>query len=319
MYVPKYIKLILPLGVGLLLIWYSLSSISEEERGLLWQQISNANLFWLILSVFLGILAHFSRAYRWQFLVKPLGYKVKISTSFMAVMMGYLANLGVPRSGELLRAATLSNYEDIPFQKTIGTIITERVIDLVMLLLVVFLAFILNTDILLNYLKIQNISILALVYTLVIGLLLSFVGFWVVQKLNIPFIKKVRFFILEIYEGMLSVFKMQNKIAFLAHTFVIWTLYILMFYVVKFSIPQVESLSFSAIIIAFVAGSFAMTATNGGVGVFPISIGLVLILFEVDKLSGEAYGWVLWSSQTLLNIVFGGLSFLLLPFFSRKK
>ena len=133
----NFAKTILPLLLGVFLIWYSLSSASPAEREELWNNILLADLKWVFLSLFFGLLSHASRAYRWKYLLEPMGYRPQFANSFMAVMGGYLANLGVPRSGEVLRGATISTYEDIPFEKAFGTIVSERIADLVMLMLIV--------------------------------------------------------------------------------------------------------------------------------------------------------------------------------------
>ncbi len=317
--ITKALKIIIPLGIGAILVWYSLSSATSQELKDLWILITSADPFWVGLSVVIGLLSHVSRAYRWRYLATPLGYSSRLSTSFMAVMVGYLSNLGIPRSGEFFRAATLSNYESIPFQKSLGTIITERIIDLVMLLIIVFLAFVFNTQTLSTYFLDQNINPLKIVYVLLGGVFLMGIGFLVIKKLKIPFIEKLRQFVLGIYEGMLSVFEMKNKGHFIVHTILIWIAYVLMLYVVKFSVPEIYDLSFSAILMVFVAGSLAMMTSNGGFGAYPLFVGLALLLFGVEKTVGEAYGWIIWGSQTLMNIVVGGLSFILLPIFSKKK
>ncbi|WP_010182108.1 lysylphosphatidylglycerol synthase transmembrane domain-containing protein [Aquimarina agarilytica] len=317
--ITKALKIVTPLGIGAVLVWYSLSSATPEELKNLWKLIINADPFWVGLSLFIGLLSHISRAYRWQYLATPLGYSSRFRTSFMAVMVGYLSNLGIPRSGEFLRAVTLSNYEDIPFQKSLGTIITERVIDLIMLLLIVSLAFILNTEALGVYFVEQDIAPLKIVYTLVGGLVVMGGGFLLIKKLKLPFIEKLRQFVLGLYEGMLSVFKMKNKAAFIGHTIFIWIAYVLMLYVVKFSVSGISEVSLSAILMVFVAGSLAMMTSNGGFGAYPVFVGLALLLFGIEKTIGEAYGWIIWGSQTLMNLVFGVLSFILLPVFSKKK
>ena len=309
----------MPLGIGIFLIWYSLSDLSSEDRHLLWNQIQSANPYWLLCSIFIGILSHLSRAYRWKYLLEPLGYSPRLAVSFSAVMIGYVANLGIPRSGELLRAVTLSNYDKLPVQKVIGTVITERIIDLVMLLIVMFVTFLCNTDLLLRYLDEQDIKPLQMVYTLFSILLMMALGFFILKKINFSFLNRIKVFINEIYEGILSVFSMKNKGAFIFHTIFIWFAYIAMFFVVKYCIPETANVSFSAILMAFVAGSFAMSATNGGIGAYPIAIGLVLLLFAITKSDGEAFGWIMWVSHTLMTILIGGLSFLYLSLFLEKK
>ena len=315
----KVLKTILPLGLGIFLIYYSLSDLSEKDRELLWFQIKSANLYWLFFSVFIGILSHISRAYRWKYLLEPLGYSPRFGVSFSAVMIGYTANLGIPRSGELLRAVTLSNYDKFPVQKVIGTVITERIIDLLMLLIIICVTFLFNTDLLLNYFEEQKIDPLKVVYSLILATIVLAVGFYILKKIKFSFLKKIKVFIAEIYEGILSVFKMKNKGGFIFHTIFIWFAYIAMFFVVKYCIPETVDLSFSAILMAFVAGSFAMSATNGGIGAYPIAIGLVFMLFAITKSNGEAYGWIMWVSHTLMTILVGGLCFMYLSLFLKKK
>ena len=315
----KLLKIIIPIAIGLFFIWYSLHEMTADEKKELWNSIINANPFWVITSSLLGVVAHISRAYRWRFLVHSLGYKPRLSVSYMALMIGYLANLGIPRSGELLRAATLSNYEDIPFQKSIGTIISERIIDLIMLLFVVTIGFTLNTSLFLTYFESKNINPLQIIGIIILFCIVLALGYYLVKKTKIKALEKIRKFILEVYEGILSIFKMKKRLPFIFHTLIIWGGYILMFYIMKFAIAEIHNLAFSATLMAFIVGSFAMTTTNGGIGVFPYSIGLILLLFNVDDSVGNAYGWILWGSQTLANIIMGGFSFILLPFFSKKK
>lgn len=126
-HLSKILKTLLPLLLGVFLIWYMVSSATPEEREKLWVNIVEADKFWIAASLILGLLSHASRAYRWKFLLEPLGYKPKFYNSFMAVMVAYLANLGIPRSGEVLRGATISTYEKVPFEKAFGTIVSERI------------------------------------------------------------------------------------------------------------------------------------------------------------------------------------------------
>jgi len=317
--ISKVLKTIIPLGIGVFLIWYSLGDLSVEERKLLWNQIKSANPYWLLLSVFIGILSHLSRAYRWKYLLEPLGGSPRLSVSFSAVMIGYVANLGIPRSGELLRPVTLSTYEKLPVQKVIGTVITERIIDLVMLLMVMAITFVFNTNLLINYFEEQQIKPLKMVYGLIAAMTLLLVGFYILKKIKFSFLDKIKQLINDIYEGILSVFGMKNKTNFIFHTFFIWIAYVFMFFVVKYSIPETADLSFSAILMAFMAGSFAMSATNGGLGAYPIALGLVLTFFSIEKSHGEAYGWIMWTSQTLMNIVVGGICFVYMSLFIKKK
>ncbi len=317
----KFLKIALPLILGVFLIWYFLSSATPEYRKELLNSITNANPLWVVISICLGIISHISRAYRWKFLLKPLGYTPKLYNSFMAVMVGYLANLGIPRSGEVLRGVTLSTYEKIPFEKAFGTIVSERVIDLVMLIIITSMAGFLQTEYLLNFLEEKNINPLFTLGALCFLILAGFLGLKLLKKSSNKFIIKIRNFGLGLLDGMKSIFTMKQKWAFLFHTILIWFLYVLMFFVIKYAVPNLSDSSIGVILIAFVVGSFSMSTTNGGIGIlpFPIVVGAVFVFFGFEKSDGEAFGWILWGSQTAINIIIGALSFLFLPILNRDK
>jgi len=315
----KVLKIILPLTLGVFLIWYSTKSATPQERQQFLSNITSAHPGWVLLSMLFGLLSHLSRAYRWRFLLEPLGYKPRFLNSFMAVMVAYLANFGIPRSGEVLRAVTISSYEKIPFEKAFGTIISERIADFIMLLLVISLALLLQTEYLLAYFEENNINpfftIAALFVLLGIGVLIL----KQIKKSKRGILLKVKNFARGLLEGMRSILKMKQKGAFLFHTLFIWGMYLSMFSILIFTVPATSSLPFGVIMVAFVVGSFAISATNGGIGVYPIAIGASLILFGISKEAGEAFGWITWGTQTVLVIIIGGLSFLFLPILNRQK
>ena len=315
----KILKIILPLSLGVFLIWYSIKSSTPLERAQLLDNITQAHPGWILLSMLLGLLSHISRAYRWKFLLEPMGYNPKFPNSFMAVMVAYLANFGIPRSGEVLRGVTISTYEKIPFEKAFGTIISERIADFIMLMLIIGIAMILQTEYLLTYFEENNINPF-LTIAILFGLLS--VGIFIlklIRKSKHGFILKVKNFAKGLLEGMRSILKMKNKGAFIFHTVFIWVMYVLMFYVLIFTVPETAAMPFGVVMMAFVVGSFAISATNGGIGVYPIAIGASLMLFGISKEAGEAFGWITWGTQTLLVILVGGFSFLFLPIFNRQK
>lgn len=305
--------------LGVFLIWYSLSSATPQERAELWNHIILADSKWIIISVVMGILSHLSRAYRWKYLLQPLGYKPHLANSFMAVMAGYLANMGIPRSGEVLRGATLASYEKVPFDKAFGTIVSERLADLVVLLIIVIYSLMLQTDAMLSYFQEQDINPFISIGIFFVLVLIGIVALKVIQRSQMPIFIRIRDFARGLLEGMRSILQMKQKGAFIFHTIFIWLMYVLMFYVVKFTIPETVSLSWAGIMAAFIVGTFAISTTSGGIGVYPIAMGAVLLLFGINQQAGEAFGWIVWGSQTLMTLVLGGFSLLLLPVFNRKK
>tara|TARA_R110000764_G_scaffold33955_3_gene75985 strand:+ start:1067 stop:2032 length:966 start_codon:yes stop_codon:yes gene_type:complete len=317
--VKNTLKTILPILLGVFLVWYSYYSTSEEDRSEIIHYIKNADLFWVGVSVFLGILTHLSRAVRWNYLLQPLGYKPKLFNNILIILTAYFTNLGIPRSGEILRATALATYEHVPFQKGFGTIVTERVIDLVMLFLIVAIALFLQTDIIWGFLQQKGFNLILLLVLIGSGLLVLSLGMYVVKKSNSKFALKLKKFLRGLLEGILSIFRMKNKWSFVLHTLFIWLAYIAMFWVIKYTVLETVDLSVSQLLVAFVAGAFAMSATNGGIGIYPIAVSSALAIFGISKVSGDAFGWIMWISQTLMIVVFGAISFLILPLWNRNK
>jgi uncharacterized protein (TIRG00374 family) len=317
--IKSLLKVILPLAVGFFFVYLSYNSTSEEDRILIYSYIQKADLRFVMLSVFFGILSHLSRAYRWKYLLSPLGYQPRFINSVLAVLIAYIANLGIPRSGEILRATTLSSYEKIPFEKTFGTIVAERLVDLLILMGFVLTALVLQFDIIWSILSEKKISTVQIV----IGLAFVIIGYIILKKLftlsQNPLIIRIKNFFWGLAEGIMSLKNMPNKGRFIGHTLFIWLMYLAMFYVVKWTVPETASLGINAILPAFVVGGLAISATNGGIGIYPFSVALVLAAFKISNESGLAFGWIMWTSQTLMIIVFGSLSFFVLPLVNRQQ
>ena len=305
--------------LGVFLIGYSYSITSQEDRKNIVEAIKEADYFWVLISLLLGFLSHFFRAVRWNLLLKPIGYQPRLINNIMAIFAAYLANLGIPRSGELLRATTISTYENIPFQKGFGTIIAERVIDVILLLLIVLITGILQTEIILDYFAAKQINYTKIITIGCVALVFGSLFYYFIKKARSGFLLKIKHIVQGLIEGVSSVFQMKNKLLFILYTLAIWLLYIAMFWVVKFSIPETADLPVSAILAAFVAGAFAMTATNGGIGLYPIAVSNILLIYGVSKTAGDSFGWIMWSSQTIMVVLFGALSFLFLPVFNKNK
>lgn len=315
----RILKIIIPLILGIFLIWYSLGTATQQERAEIWSSIKQADKSWIVISFFLGFLSHLSRAYRWKYLLEPMGYKSKLSNRFMAVMVAYLANFGIPRSGEVLRAVTLSSYEKVPFEKGFGSIISERVADLLILMVIITVAISLQTEILLNYLQEQHINPLNtfLIFLSLVGIMIISLNF--VRRSSWTPFQKLKKIAKGLLEGMKSILKMKHKWKFIFHTVFIWSMYVLMFFVISQSLPETADISAGAILAAFTVGAFAVSATNGGLGVYPVAVGGILIFFGVESHAAEAFGWISWTTQTFVVLVFGGLSFIFLPILNNRK
>ncbi len=314
-----FLKIFVPIIFGILVIWYFYYNISDTHRHKIITYIQQAPYGWVALSLILAVLSHLSRAYRWKYLLDPLGYRPRLINSFIAVMAGYFANLGVPRSGEFLRASILASNEQIPFEKSFGTIVTERVVDFLMLFILISIALAFQSEAILGFLNEKGINYTRLFVLAGLGILGLFIFIRFIKSSSSGWALKVKNFITGLWQGITSILHMRNKGAFVLHTVIIWTLYLLMFWVITFTVPGGTTLGFDAILTAFIAGSFAMSATNGGIGVFPLAVGKTLALYGISEASGDAFGWIMWISQTLLVIILGGLALLLIPFFNKKR
>ena len=312
--IKKVLKIVLPLALGSFLVWYSLSDISLEILG---NYFKEAKYSFIFLGLFFGILSHLSRAYRWKFMLEPLGFKPKFINSILAVLVGYLVNLAIPRAGEISRATVMTNYEKIPFEKAFGTIVAERIADLIMMLSIIAITLFVQFDFIYDLLT-KNFNPLKIS----IGFAVLIVGFYIftsfVKKATSGFLLKIKTFISGLIEGVTSIFKMKNKWAFIFHTLFIWAMYVAMFWA---TIPAIEGLNvpFGGILIGFIAGGFSIAATNGGIGLYPIAVASALALFDIPAETATAFGWIMWTAQTAMIIIFGGLAFLLLPIYNKNR
>lgn len=306
--------------MGVFLIWYFLSKLTDQDKTDIVNSFKTANYWWVLLSLILGILSHLSRAYRWQFVLEPLGFRPKFPNMIMTVLIAYLLNLLIPRSGEIARATAISKYENIPFEKAFGTIVAERIADIIMLLIIIGLAFFMQADLLTKYLFKGSSS--NPVYSILLVLVLGLIGilfYRSIKRSQNTFFIKIRIFINGLIEGIVSIFKMKKKWAFIFHTIFIWLMYVLMFYVVSFALPETTHLAFEAIIVGFVVGGLSMALTNGGLGTYPVFVASALILYNIEDNPARAFGWIMWTAQTLMVLLFGGLSFLFLPIYNRNR
>ena len=285
--------------------------MSDEDIQKTKDAFFEANYFWIALSLVIAFLGHLSRAYRWRFLLDPLGYKPKLRNAYHAVMAGYVINYTIPRSGEVARAGLLTSYEKVPFEKGFATIVIERLIDVLMLGGIIVLTGYLQTD------SDQFKSITSsdpkessnLIWYLLGGaVLFGVIGLGVYFKFT-----KVRTFVNEkirgFWEGLKSIWTMKKKWAFIFHTLFIWSSYVAMIWFSALAFPETANMPIGAIFGAFVVGAFAVALLPGGIGVYPIWITQVLFMYEIDF---AGFGIFIWVVQTALIVVLGLLSLFLI-------
>ena len=311
----KILKIGLPIILGVFLIWYSLSKVSFSE---LLVYFKKADYFWIVLGMFFGLLSHLSRAYRWRFQLEPMGYDIRLPNSIMAVFATYIINYTIPRAGEVARASILATYEDVPFEKGFGTIVAERVADLVVVLGIIIVTLFLQFDFIMTFLT-ETFNPKNLIIGITGFFALGFIIIVYIRKSQSTFALKIKSFVSGLVEGVMSIFKMKKKWAFIFHTLFIWFMYVMMFYVTSFSLVELHGVPFGAILIGFISASFSIAATNGGIGSYPIAVYAAFSIFAIPEEPSIAFGWIVWTSQTIVLVVLGGLSLLLLPIYNRNR
>ncbi|WP_281753820.1 lysylphosphatidylglycerol synthase transmembrane domain-containing protein [Neptunitalea chrysea] len=318
MNIKKIASFILPLSLGVFLIWYSLSKFTPQQITEIKHYFKNANYWYVIISISFGFLSHLSRAYRWNFMLRPMGYNPSLANNAMAVFSGYIMNMFIPRSGEFSRALVVNKYEDVPYDKALGSIIAERVADLIVLGLIVATAFFIQIDILKEYL-LETVNTTLLLSLMAGATVLGLTFLWFIYKTNTKISLKIRGLVSGIMTGVLSIIKMDKKWAFIAHTIFIWIMYLSMFYINIYALPQTQNMEFGVVLSAFIIGSFTIAFTNGGFGSYPFAIAEILSLFGVTLTVGTAFGWIIWIAQFVMLVFFGGLSLILLPIYNKNK
>ncbi|SFI61838.1 lysylphosphatidylglycerol synthase transmembrane domain-containing protein [Olleya namhaensis] len=311
----KGFKIGLPLLLASFFGWLTFSKLPFSE---IIPYFKKANYLWVLTGMFIGLLSHISRAYRWQFMLKPLGYSIKLPNSFMALFAAYLANYGIPRSGEVLRAAVITNYEKVPFEQSFGTIVAERIIDLAVILIIVAITLFFQFDFIYSIL-LETFNLTKILFGLGILLVLGIAFLIFIQKSKLKIAIKIKNFLSGLIKGVTSIFKLKQKWTFLFHTIFIWCMYVLMFYITSFALEDLNQTPFAAIIVAFIAASFTIAATNGGLFFYPAAVLAAFLLFDLPKEPSYAFGWIVWASQTVMITIIGILSFICLPIYNKSK
>ena len=316
--IRKFLSLTIPLFIGLGIIYYQFTTLTPEELEKIKISFIKADYFYIFLSLFIALFGFWSRAYRWKFALQHLGYQTKFRNDLMTVCVSYLVNLTIPRSGEVSRAMLLKKYEDVPFDKGFGTIVAERIVDMLIFLLFVTIGFISQFETIYQYLVNNGVKFETLIWAgiLVFVVFVIFVLVWIYAEWKI--ILKLKQKLSGLIEGMQSILKMKDKWKYIFHSFFIWFSYLAMFYVTIFALPETADISFDVVVMGFIFGTLAVGFTNGGLGAYPLAVASILSLYGISEGIGTAFGYLIWVSQTLLTIFLGLLSYLLLPILNKK-
>jgi len=321
-------QFIIFLSLGVFLVWFSTRSFTENEINKVKSLVFNAKPSIIAPCIIIIILSHYIRAIRWKMLIKPLGKSPGTVNVFLAVLTGFFFNLLFPRLGEVMKCSLLGKYEKIPFDKLIGTMVAERVLDLICLTLVILLAISTQIDLVGGYakelfdqilLKI-NASPTAILSLIILLLSLGTLGYMLYIKFrHSSFLLKIKNWIKGIVEGLISVRKVENKFMFIVYTMAIWFLYLASIRVGFYAMQDLVQLGWVPSLSILTFGSFAMIATQGGIGAYQFAVQKTMLLYGVKEVSGLAFGWLLWSVQTVMLFITGPISIALLFSLNKKS
>lgn len=326
----RFLRFVAFLAVGAGLLYLALKDVSMEELA---KKLKTADAMWIPLALFAALIGYLSRAYRWKLLIKPLNYNPSFWNTFFALMIGYTANFAFPRIGEITRCGTLKKSDKIPMDSLLGTVIIERAIDMLVLLIVLIVIFFAKIDFFGQFLtrkiflpmftNIKETLQVSVLNWIIIGSALVLVIF-IIRYLNKrfshnPVLRKLK----KIYQGVVSGLKtianMQDRWVFALHTLIIWIMYFLMTYVLVFALPSTSGLQPIDGLFLLVIGGLGMTApVQGGIGAFHAIIILGLSLYGIPHADAAAYAVISHESQAILVILLGVVSFIMIVIRRRK-
>jgi glycosyltransferase 2 family protein len=324
------LQYIIFLGLGIFLAWWSLKDLNREEKDQIGIALSHAR-YWLIIPVFaILFLSHLVRAVRWKLLINSLGYHPRTDNAFFAVMIGYLTNLAIPRLGEILKCTMLARYEKIPAEKLVGTIILERIIDAISLLIVFAVTLAIQpgiyTDLINAFFhsphdpekkKIPGI----LIAGTLIGIIIIVVLLWMLIKKKtfadvIALFKRIGN---SVWQGVSAVQHLKKRGLFLFYTLILWACYFFSTYVGFFALQETQGYGIKETFAVLSAGSVGVIVTPGGIGAYALLIKKTMELYGLEEGIALAFGWILWLVQTFAVLIGGIFSFVAIPYFNKRK
>jgi uncharacterized protein (TIRG00374 family) len=316
--------------LGILFAWLSVKNLDQDKIGKIKTSIANAR-HWLVIPVFFILfLSHYVRALRWRLLIQPLGYNPSRANAFFAVMIGYLVNQGVPRLGEVVKCTVLSRYEKIPVDKLIGTIILERIIDAITLLIIFGITLVIQPDLYTRIIdtffntpsdpKEKKVSY-TLITLILAAVAVAAILLWMYLKKKslgdvATILKKVG---KRIAEGVGAIRHLKKRKQFVFLTFSLWALYFSGGYIGFMALQETEQYGIREAFTVLSAGSIGMIASPGGIGAYAFMIEKTMQLYGLSYPIAVAFGWILWLATTAVIVIGGLISFVAIPYYNKKR
>lgn len=324
-------QLVLFAAIGIGLVWLSIHNIPDKDVEITKQSFKIADYSIVIISALISIVAHVIRAWRWDMLMKPLGHKISFKNSFAGVMIGYVVNYAVPRAGELSRCGVAARYEKIPFAAALGTVITERIIDVILLLLLFVITLALqfteligltNSEVLQPLSKkfgglLQNPLYMVIIVVAVLG----FVGalFMLRKKIKSLLTGKIGGVLKSFGDGLKSIKDLEKPGLFIVQSLLIWVMYFLSLYVCLFCFPETKVLGVKPALTFMLFTAIGVMVSPGGLGAYQLIGTKILLFYSITGGIAVAFPWIVWGAQFIAIIVIGGLCFLFLPLLNSNK
>jgi glycosyltransferase 2 family protein len=318
------LQYIIFLGLGIWVVYHMLHELTPTQTTELVDAIKSIDAWFLIPIFIAGFLSHLFRALRWQYLLETMEMRPTVTNTMFAVMIGYLANLALPRAGEVAKCTVLAKYEKMPAHKMIGTIVAERAFDVVCLLTIAVFSFLVQINTISSYVsgkmnllsqKIEAHENVLLAF-LVLGIA-GFVALFFVYRRH----RETKFgrILKEMSHGIFSIIHMKKRWQFMGYTVLMWLMYVLQIYIGLKSLPPTHHLTMLAALVVLVYGSVGLIITPGGIGMYTLMVAQILVVYDIPDIPAQAFGWIAWAVQTVLIIVLGIISLLSIHGYNRIR
>lgn len=313
------LKILLSIGVAAVLLYLAFRNVEMDN---FWEKAETVNYFWVVFSIALSVVAYVARAYRWNILLRPLGYELKTSRTTLAVLIGYLANLALPRLGEITRCGVLNRNDRVPVPAALGTVVVERIVDLLVLLLLIAISLLAEFELLTGFLSSAYKDLKIPTWLPITIGALGILGFAALAifirkqgKLKGKFAELIKGFV----AGFISLKDIKNPIGFVISTLLIWVVYFLMSYSIVFSLPETAHLDLVAGLMLLVTGGIAISLpVQSGFGTYHGMVAAMLLLYSIENETGLFLATLLHTSQIAAVAIFGTIA-VVISFLIRRK
>ncbi|HUH74278.1 MAG TPA: lysylphosphatidylglycerol synthase transmembrane domain-containing protein [Chitinophagales bacterium] len=330
--IGNVIQLVLSVGLGAGLVYWFINQMTSEQIDATIESFKRANYWWLLLALSFGFLSNFARAQRWRLMLKPVGYYPGFWNTFFSINVMFFANLFIPRLGEVSRCGILAKYEGVPVEKSIGTMVVERILDLICIFILLGILLLAEYDkvsgMLFDTFSKKDSAVVAepshwlikygipLVLIVAVGLFSAII----IRKHGLThLIKNFKIRFKGLMEGVISIRYMKDFGQFIFLTVVLWSCYLLMTYISFYALTETSQLGILPAMGCLIFGGFAMVATPGGIGAYPLAVRAILLLYGINEVIGGAIGTMIWGTQTSGVFIMGLLSLVLLALINPSK